>query len=348
MHIWTDAPLAEIWHQLRYFRNSSNVYGLLTGFIKSNRTSPWAQSESVKQQAYEIASCIQQAEEYFEASERVGLATKPLLQFYEAQALSKALILANDSSIDLSKLRYHGLSTRPSTVSEPRRTELQAYSDDPSKWEVEQEFAVTNDGVLPNLARIVGDSAPRFGIVLRFKELIRIIPDLSKTYHRHYGEPSNCFYLYGEPKLNDQGIFEISFSRHEDIYEVLKVFPEFASGFQKEELPECLRFRSTNALTSAPCFGVVQKGTIAGRYYVRPHESGIHKSSTILYSTLFILGNVVRYKPAFWMKVIEGKETGSVSIVEALCNLVKRRLPNDVLEGIWHEQFTYGSPAYLS
>jgi hypothetical protein len=348
MHVWTDTPLTEIWHQLRYFRSSSNVYGLLTGLIKSNRTSPWAQSESVKQQAYEIASCVQQADEYFQASEQIGLATKPLLQFYGAQALSKALILANDSNIDLSKLRYHGLSTRPSIASEPRRTELQAYSDNPLKWEIEQEFAVTNDGVLPNLARIVGDNVPRFGIVLRFKELIRIIPDLSKLYRRHYSEPSHCFYLYGEPNLTNQGIFEISFSRRGDINEFLQVFPEFASGFQKEELPERFGFRSKNALTSAPPFGVVQKGTIAGRYYVRPHESGIHESLTILYSTLFILGNVVRYKPAFWMKVIESKETGSVSIVEALCNLVKRRLPNDVLEGIWHENFTYGSAAYIS
>lgn len=347
MHIWTDTPLTEIWDQLRYFRSPSNVYGLLTGLIKSNRTSPWAQSESNKQQAYEIASCIQQADEYFEASERIGLATKPLLQFYGAQALSKALILANDSSIDLSKLRYHGLSTRPSTASK-LQTRLQAYSDDPSKWVVEQEFAVTNDGVLPNLARIVGDNVPRFGIVVTFKELIRIIPDLSKIYSRHYGEPSHCFYLYGEPKLNDRGIFEISFSTGEDIDEFLKVFPEFASGFQKEVLPERFAFRSMSTLPSAPCFGVVHKGTVAGRYYVRPHDSGIHESLTILYSALYILSNVVRYKPAFWMKVREGEKTGSISIVEALCNLVKRRLPNDVLEGIWHENFTYGSAAYVS
>jgi hypothetical protein len=93
---------------------------------------------------------------------------------------------------------------------------------------------------------------------------------------------------------------------------------------------------------------VNEKGTVAGLYFVRPLDCGIHKSFSVLYASMFILSNVVRYKPAFWMKAIEGEFSGSVSIAEALCNLAKRRLPNDALEAIGGEKFAYGAPAYLS
>ena len=48
------------------------------------------------------------------------------------------------------------------------------------------------------------------------------------------------------------------------------------------------------------------------------------------------------------MKEIDGVRSGSASVVEALCNLAKRRLPNDVLEEMWGESFSYGSPARVT
>ena len=226
MHIWTDNPLREIWNQLRYLKSPVNVENLLTGRIRSSRSESWPPTEALKQHAYEISCSIKQADEYFHASQEVGLATKPLLQFYGAQALAKAAILANDPKINLGLLKYHGLQSRPSTA------ELRNYSDKPDAWKIETEFAVTNDGVFLHLSRVAGDSIPEKGKVIRFQEIIRIIPDLSKLYMRHYGEPSHCLYLYGEPEIGDDGYFSVFFSGTE-ISAVRQVFPEFSSGYQE-------------------------------------------------------------------------------------------------------------------
>ena len=92
-------------------------------------------------------------------------------------------------------------------------------------------------------------------------------------------------------------------------------------------------------------FGVVQKGTVGGRYFIRPLECGLKEPFSIIFAAMFILSNVVRYKPVFWMEQLEGNTSGSASLAEALCNLAKRRLPNEALNAIWQEEFEYGTPA---
>ena len=348
MHIWTETPLTEIWNQMRYLERPSNVCRLLSGGIHSHRKQLYSESEELTTRARRIAACIQQADEYFIASEGVGLATKPLLQFYGAQSLAKALILSNDSGIDLSQLKYHGLSTRASTAKATERSTLQTYTDTPSDWAVESEFAIADEGVFPHLSKAAGDTVTSPGTILRFKDLIRCLPDLAQLYRRHYGKSSHCFYLYSEPKLDNQGRYEVFFSSRECLDDLHSAFPEFRIGHEEIEKHSHHGFRSAAALPELPTFGVVEEGTVAGKYYVRPHASGIHRSLTIIYASLFILSIVVRYKPAFWIRVMESSETGSVSIVEAFCNLARRRYPNAILEGIWHERFTYGTPARLS
>ena len=348
MHIWTETPMEEIWNQLRYFASSINVYNLLTGKIKSNRKFVWSESEHLMHHSREISSCIRQADEYFRASRSVGLATKPLLQFYGAQALTKAVILANDNSLGLQKLRYHGLSTRPSTADSALQDALRTYNEDPSQWQFENEYAVTNNGVFLHLARIVEDGVPSTGEVLKIIDLLKIIPDMAKMYSIHYGEPSHCFYLYGKPRFSDDGYFSISFSSRYTKDELLEVFPEFLSGYRFTDENGILSFRSLKPLSKEPRYGVLVKGAVAGSFYVRPHRTGIYKPITVFYALMFILSNIVRYKPAFWMDIIDGRTTGSFAIAEATTHIFARHFPNEVLEYFWHEPFTFGTPGYIS
>src|SRR5262245_7163484 len=190
MFSWTDTPLQQIWHDLRYLRSPANVYNLLIGKTSCGRAGPWPETDRTKQSAYEVAACIRQADEYYQAADRVSLVTHPLLQFYGVHALAKAVVLANDQTMCLNGLRYHGLSTRSGDD-----LVLRNYVNDPSSWRLEQEFATTNSGVFEELCRNVGDTAPHAGSVLAFKELIRMVPDLAEVYSRHYAEPSHCFYV---------------------------------------------------------------------------------------------------------------------------------------------------------
>jgi hypothetical protein len=132
---------------------------------------------------------------------------------------------------------------------------------------------------------------------------------------RHYGEPSHALYLYGEPTIDNDGYFSVFFSGT-DTGTVRSVFPEFGDDYEEVERDKQLGFRSRTKMDRNPVVAVE-------------------------------FSNVVRYKPAFWMKVLDGTSTGAASIVEAFCNLVERRFPYEVLESIWNERFSFGGPAYL-
>jgi|GEM_PF-5363450 len=296
MFFWTETPKTEIWNQLRYLKSQKNVENLLLGETRSERTQIHHDEEEVSERSFEIVSCIQQADEYYTAAETVGLVTQPLLQFYGAHVLVKAVILANTTK-RLSDFEYHGLSSKISTAKPEFRRNLGDYKEDESQWEIEKEFAITNGGVFEGLCESINEFVPKRGNVFTFKDVMGRIPDLSELYSRHYNEDSYCGRLphqaQGSPNLN------------------------------------------------------IQKGTVAGIYEITPLDCGIYKTFGLLFAGLFILSNVVRYKPAFWMRELEGKTSGSASIVEAFCNLTKRRLPNDTLESIWNEDFEYGTPGRM-
>ena len=345
---WTQTPMIDMWRHLRYLRSPSNVSRLLSGEIKSNREEKWPESEELKKRSYEIAACIRQADEYYQSSEAVSLTTQPLLQFYGAQALAKAVILSDDSNSWLSNLKYHGFSTRASSARIDQREKLQEYSGNSSLWELEKEFAITKGGVFPSLCGSISDNVPVDGTIMIFKDLTRCIPDLAEVFKRHYNEASHCFYLYGKPTINAQGKQEVLFGSQERLEDIRRAFPEFNNDFEELREQHHCGFRSIKASETPKVIGKIEKGTVAGKYLVRPLDCGIYKSLSILYASLFILSNVVRYKPAFWMRLIEGEQSGSVSIAEALCNHAKRRLPNDVLEAIWKEDFVYATPGYFA
>jgi len=106
-------PVREVWKHLRLFLN---VDGTAERLRQLHKIPPETQGDNLKKQARQIGYCIRQAEEYFKASEEVGLATRPLLLYYGCVALSQALILTKkdgtfslDASRKSGKHRHHGL-----------------------------------------------------------------------------------------------------------------------------------------------------------------------------------------------------------------------------------------------
>jgi len=345
MHIWTNDPVGEVWQQLRYFKSSANVRNLLTGAIESRRADKWSSGEA-ETVAEAVASCVAHADEYFQSSRVVGLATKPLLQFYGVESLAKAMILASSRGQSLETLRYHGLNTRPSTAS-TRAEELRLYAESPSQWAVEREFAVTHAGVFPELAVAAGDARPATGVVVEFSELLRMIPDLAQTYERHYGTLSHCARLYSHSLSSGESPIELYFVTKK-LNLVRELFPEFAEGFDEVTRHDQPGFRSAISGTTGLTFGTLVRHSVAGDFLVRPHLAGFASSTSVLFASSFILSNIVRYKPAFWMRELQGDDSGVAPMVGMFCNLLERRFPQDVLEALWAERFTFGSPGYLA
>lgn len=112
--ITSENPIEEVWKLLRFFCDNEYSLGKVCQIHKI--TNKDKQFNNAKKQAIQIGYCIRQAEEYFQASSKVGLTTRPNLLYYGASSLSKALILLkNDGSYSIDALRttskhnHHGL-----------------------------------------------------------------------------------------------------------------------------------------------------------------------------------------------------------------------------------------------
>jgi hypothetical protein len=116
--ITTDNPIREVWKNLRRFLDESFVIEEIRNVhsIKGNE-----HNYNIMKQAHQVNYCIRQAEEYFNASSSVSLTTRPLLLYYGAVSLSKALTLIRlDGNYSIDKLRetnkhkHHGLELKGS------------------------------------------------------------------------------------------------------------------------------------------------------------------------------------------------------------------------------------------
>ncbi|MFO0863511.1 MAG: YaaC family protein [Gemmataceae bacterium] len=108
----SENPPKQIWKMLRMYLDQSHTVEQ----IRSMHEVPKEQAKNVEKQAAQIAYSIRQGEEYFKAAEGVSAATRPLLLYYGAVNLSRALtlmLLSGSHSIDAlreaQRHQHHGL-----------------------------------------------------------------------------------------------------------------------------------------------------------------------------------------------------------------------------------------------
>lgn len=109
----SEAPTKEVWKHLRFFLDQTAVIETIK---QVHNLEGKNHDSNIKKQAEQIGLCIEQAEEYFNAAGTVGLSTRPLLQYYGAVALTRALTLLKlDGNYSIDALRkqkkhkHHGL-----------------------------------------------------------------------------------------------------------------------------------------------------------------------------------------------------------------------------------------------
>lgn len=115
MPLVAEDPLGQVWRLLRLLADVPST----TAQIEAEQGTGPEQRKNVRKQAEQIGHCIRQGEEYFTAAQRVSLATRPVLLYYGAVALSRALILMRrDGTFSFDALRkterhnHHGLILR--------------------------------------------------------------------------------------------------------------------------------------------------------------------------------------------------------------------------------------------
>jgi len=123
-NITSENPIKEIWKFLRFFLDVPSVSEKIR---RMHNIQGKKYVSDIKKQAKQIGYCIRQAEQYFEASSEVGLATRPTLLYYGAVSLSRALVLFRrhgNYSFDAlrkgNKHNHHGLDLERGLINNVR------------------------------------------------------------------------------------------------------------------------------------------------------------------------------------------------------------------------------------
>ena len=115
-NISSENPIKEVWKLLLFFLDVEYASKYHCSFCNISEAAYKKHKSNINKQAIQIGYCIRQAEEYFQASSQVGLATRPNLLYYGAVSLSQALVLLKQDgthSLDArrkqKKHNHHGL-----------------------------------------------------------------------------------------------------------------------------------------------------------------------------------------------------------------------------------------------
>ncbi|PWK15767.1 YaaC family protein [Tumebacillus permanentifrigoris] len=345
MFTWSESPSKDMWEHLKFLGNKNNCINLLNGSIKSERTIIYNETnEFMEKKADQIAMCINQAFEYFEAADKVSIRTSPVLLFYGMLSLAKAVIVANEKTIFVEDINYHGLHTRP------RNQSLQQYKNDRNSWEIEKEFSVTDKGVFKYLTNIFDSFMFPDGSFIFLKDMLSVCPEVHNIYEKYYGEPARILALYSLEESNDPN-YKMKISSYSN--DAFIRFPEMTEHFDLEA--DLLHgvgyvFSSKSTVQTRPDYLGVYEPYVGGRYVVGGlkfyNEVGFDTKYlspvTIDYLAMHTLSIVARYKQDFWGSIISGHDTGSISLISLYLSVVKRRFPNAILEKMFGEEFGYG------
>jgi len=351
MLTWTNQPYQAMWDHLKILSFKANVKSLLSGKIQSKRKLTFLTDDILERKSAQVAYSIGQAHQYFKAADDVNISTSPLLYFYGMLSLAKALVVANDPYLLLDNIKYHGLHTRP--INE----ELNAYVNDQSKWLVEKEYAVTNEGVFKRLTELIHDySLPDQSIIL-FKDLMAIDPQLSEMYLRYYNEKPRVSYLYSIKTTSSPFSAEIcpSLKDKDDFEERLPSFSNYFNLQSALRHGQALVYKNKPEVQSIPDSIGIYYPIAGGKYLIsglryQNNDSVITKyiaPEISDYIAMFILSNCVRYKQEFWGQVVEGKTTGSLGIINLFLSIARLRFPNFILNQLFNERFDWGTPARI-
>ncbi|APU09681.1 hypothetical protein A5M85_05100 [Cellulophaga lytica] len=351
MFTYTNTPIKDIWEHLKFVSVENNCKRLLKGEIASSRELIYTNDAVLTKKSREISMCLKQANEYFIASETTSINTSPLLLYYGMLSLSKALIVANNEEIYLDNIKYHGLETRP------RYDFLKEYSENESLWQIEKEYAVTNNGVFSHLVNILDEFSFEQSSVIEFKDILKCVPELWGIYEKYYNEKPNILGLYSS-KIQTEPDYNLKlYIQGKESNVMLATIPELENDFNiANELyhSQSIEF-SSKGLDSFPKYIGIQTPQVGGNYLIKgiryyngsDYINHYISPESLDYIAMYILSVCVRYKQVLWGQVISGESSGTISLIQLYINTIKRRFPNRILESLFNERFVYGTTGYF-
>ncbi len=310
----TEEPVKEIWSMLSYFESKHNCKQYLENKFQT-------QNEGLVDTANSIAFTMSTAREYYEATERVTILTRPLLIFYGMTALAKVLFMATHGK--KSPSNSHGLGKV-------------------DKW----------NGVFPDLTMEVRKDGtfPQFhgcfnkenlaGTKFSLKELFSLVPEAKVEFETVFKEKSRTL----KTEHCDYGInvVDTELEKYFNLETKLAKIPGFQDKYaEPERIADKLFLWSKNheidTLTTRTISGEEYLSLPIeqnGRFLVVP-EMSAH------YLIMYLLGMLSRYQPEEWGKTIKGEESGEIYLVRKFLDITIRKFPNLILNELHDRDFVF-------
>jgi len=315
------------------------------------------------EKANQISFCLRQAREYYEAARQGTLLIRPVLLYYGALNLCKALILFKNSQISLqSSLTTHGL----------RRTRVSSTS---SLFSLSCRVESTPKSVFYNLLNIA--TKDRFNFLTsingkgarqdyaseysnqislavnksyRFSDVIVVIPELFEllldtTHLLPRVVPISKFYFAQRTDKQNQkiactdAILIIRHGRHPKIKKLVKHFekkPELRDWRFKEDRWDVFEYVIPSEVNNFS-FPDIRETIFREQFGVFVTKRKIKLSEIISHFLLiFILGDAARYIPYVWWRLMD-KKINERKIVEAFLDVTQVKFPLLILRELRNE-----------
>jgi hypothetical protein len=352
IRVYSESPLDDLWIYLRRFE--------VTDWVRDKFRVPTENAEAT-------GDCVRQAREYFRVARSSGLLTRPVLLYYGMVSLGKLLFLLDSTHAwDMDKIEVleregHGLAQH-----DARQKNTDGYSLEEGKIRVvgvknRETGTMQPRGVFPRLAELVCPGASTRWLDKRvpIKQLLRAVPQLDLMMVQAFGDKDGYSGLYAEvagyaiPESQSRDyrlVIDVEANRVTSPREVQQRIPYLDARQYPVTLSEYqpdMRYELRASVGDLA--KVIVREELSDHIVTIPPGMLGSRFDSILahYMLMYGLSIVARYKPNRWARILEGKYSPLLPVLERLMFISERWWPNLLLNRLTSSWVTFASPSYL-
>ncbi len=360
-----------------YFVRSEDKYRSLWQYIKRyqnptfndkllKKRHPSMASSIRKVKAQHVADALKQAEAYFNTARSSELAIKPLILYYGALNMVKALMIFADNDLTLENtvqrnkgLNKHGLTNSASNAAD------EAIRNDSTNLLEEFGLVIAEDKTVFSLLHSCWSDTPlKQGTRLELGDLASMHPDSWRSYKAHTGKPPKYFKIDGASfRTTSRGeehivvfgglfnsmLYQPTMPRGQDnIFAFFEgQLDQLATFYSRETQPQS-SFYSNAMPNNIDEYLPGYREPSGTRFVMKNINAGqsLHLIE-VEFAMLFILGNLTRYVPQKWLDNVNYGNKGEMFVVEGFINSVAFSFPKLIFEQLEEKEYTFtGDVAY--
>lgn len=335
--IRTVDPYGKAWEYLRRFRSVQHCERYLRLIIPLGS----AHLHLVPTKARQIASIVEQAEQYFNSARSSAWEIRPLLTYYGMVGLAKCLILAGDNGYTLestnpssAEQEVHGLGWTAHSAADRIIRDGNGLLDEFCYVKT----SATRPGLYTLFRRCYAENDLPNGSRFTVKQLLSLIPDLQREFYMHLqAQPRtwHCDSRFGRDVVSD-GYHLIRFEQYDALLlgapgvpaTPLQHFPELANLYVPQGE---YQFTSVQECRSADDHIYAARAASGLDFAYMRLGGHVLTDADVDYMLMFTLSNLVRYRQDKWSQLVNRTNNDDIFLVDSAVELATLKFPRFVL-----------------